>query len=108
MINVHAQNQRGIIEGPIMAEVDKEGNLTVPITSCYPAQIKILHGEEIGTIENIHSCERRELNPEFVNSLNEKEFKAKMTTPLTEAKRKFIRATAKLDTVPEKYRDRCY
>ena len=48
----------------------------------------------------------RELNPEFVNSLNKEEFKAKMTKPLSEAKRKFIKETAKLETVPEKYRGR--
>ena len=106
MINVHAQNQPGLVGGPIMTEVDEEGNLTVPITSCYPAQIELLRGEEIGTVENIHSCERRELNPEFVNSLNKEEFKAKMTKPLSEAKRKFIKETAKLETVPEKYRGR--
>ena len=106
LVNVQTPNQPGLTGGPIMAEVDEEGNLSVPITSCYPSQIDLLRGEEIGTIENIHTCERRELNPEFVNSVNEKEVRVNLAKPLSEAKRKFITSNAKLETVPEKYRNR--
>jgi hypothetical protein len=106
MVNIHLPSQPGLTGGPFMTEIDQEGNLSVPVTSCYPSQLELPRGEELGIIENIQDCEKRELNPEFVNAVNKKEIETKINSPLSASKKKFIEETAKLETVPENFRER--
>jgi len=104
MINVQLPGQPGVMGGPSMAEIDTEGNLTIPITCCYPSSIKLDRGTNIGLVENIQDCDRRELNPEYINSLRA-QMEPPHTVPSAE-KKKFILQTAKLDSVPEKFREK--
>ena len=69
-----------------MAETDQEGNLTVPITCCYPSSIEVPRGEILGLVENIETWEKRELNPEFISSVNQKDFEARMRQSLSPEK----------------------
>ena len=106
MVNIVVNNKPGLTGGPTMVTIDQDGLAQVPITCCAPFATELARGEEIGVIENIDDCERRELNPEFINSIDQQEMEKRMKTPITPAKKKFILETAKLDTVPPTHRER--
>lgn len=104
LVNIASRDSPGLIGGPVMAQVDQDGLIQIPVTWCAPFSKELTRGEEIGFIENLEDCECRELNPKFISAVRHQEIKRHLQSPISPTKKKFILDTAKLDDIPEKYR----
>ena len=78
-----------------MVRPDSEGNVHVPIYNCAPVEVKVAQNEFLGHAENVSKCEKRQLNPSYLNSINANGAKVKTTLPnLIAEKEEFIQKTA--------------
>jgi disulfide oxidoreductase YuzD len=61
-------------------------------------------GAFIGLIENVSDSEKRQLDPNYVNAIAEKQLKSCSPIPISEEKKSFIEEKLKLN-VPEQFKD---
>ena len=56
--------------GPYLIKVDQEGNAAVPVHNCAPFEVELDRNEFLGRAENVSKCEKRQINPSYLNAIN--------------------------------------
>ena len=99
LVNVcHAENPF-LTGGPYLVRADREGNVHVPVHNCAPFEVQLVRNDFLGCAENVTECEKREINPAYMNSIRQN---ASKTSPVSQEKRDFILKMIKLN-VPAKF-----
>ncbi len=83
-------------------EPDSLGQVTVAVKNCAPTDLELRRNDFIGSIENVESCETREINPAYLHAIVEQRANACPKQTLTAQKRKFIEDNVKMH-VPEQF-----
>jgi hypothetical protein len=91
--------------GPAMAQPNKSGQAFLQIANCSPNPITLQRGEFMGFIENITNCEKRQINPNYINKIALNKSKNCVPIPLSKEKKLFIQEKVKLN-VPDEFKDK--
>lgn len=105
--NVAVPDLPVITGGPALVQSNASGQAFLRIANCAPNDIVLKRGEFMGFIENVTDCEKRQLNPKYVNAIAEKNSKERAPIPLSKEKKQFIEEKANLN-VPEEFKDRYF
>ena len=100
----HCENP-GLTGGPYLVTPDSEGNVHVPVFNCAPYKVTVSRNEFVGLAENVSECEKRELNPKYLQAVAAAQRASDRDKEvLSPAKERFIRDNVKLN-VPEQFRE---
>ena len=105
LIKVSVNNKPIITGGPALVRPNSVGQAYVRISNCAPTDVTLSRSEILGFIENISDCEKRQINPTFINSVADKKLTEKPPVPLPAEKEAFIKENVQLN-VPDNFRQR--
>jgi hypothetical protein len=97
LMNVAYEESPLLTGGPAMIQPDELGQAQILVYNCGPLEIEIPRGRKIGLIENLEGCELRQLNPAYVNAIQQPP-----PLPLPTEKLKYIEETL-TKTVPSQH-----
>jgi hypothetical protein len=104
IINVTVPDIPVLTGGPAIVQPNKSGQAFLQIANCSPNQITLQRGEFMGFIENITDCEKRQINPNYINEIALNKTKNCVPIPLSKEKKLFIQEKVKLN-VPDEFKD---
>ena len=100
LVNIQHPDDPLLTGGPYLVTPDSTGSATILLHNCRPTEVTLERGDFIGFAENVSECEKREINPAYIQSL-----KANVQEePLTPEKKAFIEKTVKME-VPEELQE---
>ena len=104
IVNVAVPDIPVLTGGPAIVQPDKSGQAFLQITNCSPNTITLQRGEFMGFIENVTDCEKRQVNPSYINEIALNKSKNRVPIPLSKEKKLFIQEKAKLN-VPDNFKE---
>ncbi len=88
--------------GPYLVTPDSLGQVMVAVKNCAPTDLELARNDFIGTLENVTGCEKREINPAYLQAVA-RATKRQSNEQISTAKRQFIEQNIHL-SVPEQYK----
>ena len=69
IVNVAVPDIPVLTGGPAIVQPDSSGQAFLQIANCSPNPITLQRGEFMGFIENVTGCEKRQINPSYINEI---------------------------------------
>jgi putative transposase len=69
LVHVTANDLPLITGGPALLQTDGQGVCLIEVTNCGPLEVELQRNDFVGHVENISTCEIRELNPGYINAV---------------------------------------
>ncbi len=91
ILNVAVPDIPALTGSPALIQPDQSGQAFLHIVNCSPNYITLQRGELIGCIENVTACEKRQINPSYINEIASNNSKKCAPIPLTKEKKPFLR-----------------
>jgi hypothetical protein len=102
-VNIAVSDIPILTGGPAMVQPDQSGQAFPQIANRSPNPTTLQRGEFMGFIENVTDCEKRHINPSYINKIALSNSKNCVPIPLSKEKKLFIQEKVKLK-VPEEFK----